>query len=211
VRIGVVGGGPCGRDARSNDARLWLLPGQRSLSSACSGKVDTGFPNRTRAKLKPTRRLTRGIQFYLLTLLLVVATPIDLRAQPQVPSQSNPPPIAATAISCHGAQQPRQIAELLFGRDVGHRLGVSESAFARFVAREITPRFPDGLTISDATGQWRDRGAAVITREPSKRVEIVLPGAADDESKLDAIVAAYKRRFHQHSVAVILRPACVSF
>jgi len=153
----------------------------------------------------------RGIRSCLLALLLVVATQIDLRAQTQVPPQSNPPQSAATAMSCHGTQQARQIAELLFGRDVGHRLGVSDGAFARFVAREITPRFPDGLTISDATGQWRDRGAGAVTREPSKRVEIVLPGAAEDEQRLDAIVAAYKRRFHQQSVAVILHPACVSF
>jgi hypothetical protein len=39
----------------------------------------------------------------------------------------------------------------------------------------------------------------------------VLPGAADDEARLDAIVTAYKRDFHQQSVAVIVRPGCVSF
>ena len=119
--------------------------------------------------------------------------------------------VPAQALSCHGTQQIRQVAELLFGRDTGHKLGVSESAFTHFVAREITPRFPDGLTISDATGQWRDRDSGAITREPSKRVEIVLPGATDDEARLEAVVAAYKRRFHQQSVAVIVRPACVSF
>jgi hypothetical protein len=147
--------------------------------------------------------------------LLVVAAPIDLRAETQVPPPNDPPQLAAPAMSpamsCHGTRQARQIAELLFGRNVGPRLSVSESAFARFVAREITPRFPDGLTISDATGQWRGRGSGAIAREPSKRVEIVLPGAADDEDKLDAIVAAYKRRFRQESVVVILRPACISF
>jgi len=157
--------------------------------------------------LSTARRGVRGIQYCCLTLLLVVATQINLRAQTQAPSQQ----VTSPAVSCHGTQQPRQVAELLFGRDIGHRLGVGESAFTRFVAREITPRFPDGLTISDATGQWRDRGSGAITREPSKRLEIVLPGAADDETKLDAIVAAYKRRFHQQSVAVILHPACVSF
>jgi hypothetical protein len=117
----------------------------------------------------------------------------------------------ANAGPCHGTQQVKQVAELLFGRDIGHRLGVNESAWARFVAREITPRFPDGLTVSNATGQWRDRESGTIVREPSKRVEIVLPGAAGDEARLEAVVAAYKREFHQQSVAVIVRPACVSF
>jgi hypothetical protein len=114
-------------------------------------------------------------------------------------------------LSCHGTQQARQVAELLFGRDIGHRLGVSAHAWERFVAREITPRFPDGFTVTDASGQWRDSADGTIVHEPSKRVEIVLPGADDDDSRLDAIVSVYKRQFHQQSVAVIVRPACVSF
>jgi hypothetical protein len=117
----------------------------------------------------------------------------------------------AQALVCHGAQRPGQIVELLFGRDIGDRAGVSEAAWRRFVAREITPRFPDGLTVTNATGQWRDPASGKTVREPSKRVEIVLPGRADDGARLDAVVAAYKRRFHQHSVGVIVQSACVSF
>jgi len=113
--------------------------------------------------------------------------------------------------ACQGTQQRRDVAELLFGRDIGDRLGVSEPAWRRFVAREITPRFPDGLTVTDALGQWRDPDSGRIVREPSKRVEIVLPGNADDTARLDAIVSAYKRRFHQRSVGLILQSACVSF
>ncbi len=113
--------------------------------------------------------------------------------------------------SCHGARQPKQIAELLFGRDIGHKLGVTEAEWTHFVARELSPRFPDGLTVIDANGQWRDRDSGRIVREPSKRVEIVLPGNDDDEARLDAVAAAYKQQFHQQSVAIILRAACVSF
>ncbi|MGA8611156.1 MAG: DUF3574 domain-containing protein [Xanthobacteraceae bacterium] len=115
------------------------------------------------------------------------------------------------AIVCRGAQRSGQIAEFLFGRDIGNHVGVSEAAWTRFVGREITPRFPDGLTITDAIGQWRNPANGRMVREPSKRVEIVLPGRAGDEARLDAIVAAYKRRFHQHSVGVIVQSACVSF
>ncbi len=75
----------------------------------------------------------------------------------------------AEPLTCHSPQQPKQIAELLFGRDIGHKLGVSEAAWTRFVAREMTPRFPDGLTITEATGQWRDPADGTIVREPAKR------------------------------------------
>lgn len=115
------------------------------------------------------------------------------------------------ASACHGAQQRRNVAELLFGRDIGNRLGVSETAWQRFVAREITPRFPDGLTVTDALGQWRDPDSGRMVREPSKRVEIVLPGNPDDEARLEAIEAAYKRQFRQRSVGLIVQSACVAF
>jgi hypothetical protein len=115
------------------------------------------------------------------------------------------------ALVCHGAQRPGTIAELLFGRDIGGHLGVSEAAWRRFVAREIAPRFPDGLTVASASGQWRDRKSGKIVREPSKLVLIALPGNADDQARLDAVVAAYKREFRQQSVGFIVQSACVSF
>jgi Protein of unknown function (DUF3574) len=115
------------------------------------------------------------------------------------------------APACHGPLQRKQIAELLFGRSIGGHTGVSEAAWRRFVAREITPRFPDGLTIINATGRWRDPLSGTITRESSKEVEIVLPGYADEDARLAAIVAAYKRQFRQRSVGLIVLSGCVSF
>ena len=99
----------------------------------------------------------------------------------------------------------------MFGHNIGGRTGVSESEWGRFVDREITPRFPDGLTVFTARGQWREPGSGKIIREPSKIVHIVLPGNAEDFTRLDEIAEAYKRRFSQHSVVVVVRPACVSF
>jgi hypothetical protein len=119
---------------------------------------------------------------------------------------------AQTAVPpCHGTQQTKMVAELMFGRDIGRGVGVSEPEWQHFVTHELVSRFPDGLTIIDAVGQWRDRDSGRIVREPSKHVEIVLPGNKDDDARLDAVVSAYKRVFHQHSVGVIVRPACVAF
>jgi hypothetical protein len=115
------------------------------------------------------------------------------------------------AAACLPGQQPRLIAELTFGRDIGRRVGVSEAAWRRFLDREVTPRFPDGLTVVSARGQWRDRNTGRVVREPSKLIMIVLPGNADDQARLEAIVAAYKRQFQQQSVGVIVQPACAAF
>ena len=99
----------------------------------------------------------------------------------------------------------------MFGRDVGRHRGVSEAAWRRFLAREVTTLFPDGLSVVDALGQWRDRATGRIVREPSKLVTIVLPGKPDDQAHLDAVAEAYKRRFHQQSVGIIVRSVCASF
>ena len=48
-------------------------------------------------------------------------------------------------------------------------------------------------------------------REPSKVVQIVLPGHDDDMTRLNEIAETYKARFKQQSVITIVRPACVSF
>jgi hypothetical protein len=113
--------------------------------------------------------------------------------------------------ACHSPQQLKQVVELLFGRNIGGKPGVNEADWARFVARELTPRFPDGFTITDASGQSRNPANGAVVREAAKRVEIVLPGSNDDQTRLDAVVTAYKREFSQHSVAVIVQNACVSF
>jgi hypothetical protein len=78
--------------------------------------------------------------------------------------------------------------ELMFGRNIGGRLGVTEARWARFLAREVTPRFPDGLTVFDANGQWRDAKRGRAVREPSKIVRVLT--SADAQQQIDAIVAA---------------------
>ena len=40
---------------------------------------------------------------------------------------------------------------------------------------------------------------------------IAMPPGADHDERLQKIIEAYKTRFKQQSVGLILRPACVSF
>jgi len=112
--------------------------------------------------------------------------------------------------ACPTGQERMRTAQLFFGRSIAGKASVSEADFRKFVDEEMTPRFPDGLTVLDAGGQWRGDENRLI-REASKVVLIVLPprrGAAD---RLEAVRAAYKARFHQESVLLITQAACVSF
>jgi len=117
----------------------------------------------------------------------------------------------APALTCAAGEQGMLVAELLFGRNIGDRTGVSERSFAAFVDEEVTPRFPSGLTILDGRGQYRDTGRGAIVREPSKVILIAVKDEEQTRRSLAAVAEAYKRRFDQQSVGMILRPACVSF
>jgi hypothetical protein len=117
----------------------------------------------------------------------------------------------AQELACTAPQKPMIEVELMFGRNIGGRLGVTDKLWVAFLAREVTARFPDGLTVFDTTGQWRDAKTHKLVREPSKIVRVILPADADTREKIEAIASAYKKQFRQDSVGVLSRPACVSF
>ena len=117
--------------------------------------------------------------------------------------------LTSGVVTCGPTAKPRVVAELIFGRNIGDRLGVGEGEFRRFVDEEVTPRFPDGFTVLDGRGQWRDGGA--IVREPSKVLVVALSDEARDRAQLTAIAEAYKVRFQQQSVLTMVRSACLSF
>jgi hypothetical protein len=112
--------------------------------------------------------------------------------------------------ACPAGQSPARTVQLFFGRNIGGALGVSEADFKAFVDAELTPRFPDGLTVLDAAGQWRGADG-IVGREPSKLVILALPGRAGGEDKLDAVRQAYRQRFRQEAVLVTTQPACLGF
>jgi hypothetical protein len=134
--------------------------------------------------------------------------------------ESDPAPLPAPAIrSSTGETWIR--TELYFGLAVppgpdGRPAGqVSEDDWQRFLDEEITPRFPEGLTILEAGGQWRSRASdglgVEIVHEQSRVVVILHRGDAaeladlgssisSEDEKIEAVRAAYKRRFRQDSV-----------
>ena len=112
------------------------------------------------------------------------------------------------ASNCPAASQ-KPTAELVFGRGSDGALGVSEAEFRRFLSREVSPRFPDGLTVVNAKGRWTQSPNAAIGERP-KLVMIVLRGGADDQAKLEAIRTAYQAQYHQQSVLLPTGPECIS-
>jgi hypothetical protein len=114
-----------------------------------------------------------------------------------------------TALACPVGETRQDVAQMVFGRDIGQTVGVSEADFVRFLDEEVSPRFPDGLTVQDSEGRWLYKG--VDYHEPGKVLTLILRNGADDRRKLDEIAAAYERRFRQDAVLIMTRPTCVLF
>ena len=117
---------------------------------------------------------------------------------------------AASPIICSAGLHRATTAELFFGRNIADNGVVSEADWGQFVDAEVTPRFPDGLSVNDVYGQWRDPHGG-FEREQSKALFLVLSGAPDEPAKLELVRNAYKARFHQDSVMLVEQQACVGF
>ena len=107
-------------------------------------------------------------------------------------------PLPSPALADGGAIQ----TTLYFGLGIKGGGHVSEKEWHRFVAEVVTPRFPDGLTIVPATGQWRDPKAksARVVSEPTKIVIIVHPETVATAKAIGEIKRAYVKRFRQDAV-----------
>lgn len=103
------------------------------------------------------------------------------------------------------------VAELAFGRNVKGGPGVSDQDWTEFQHETLTPQFPDGLTVLDAVGQWSDPRAKRMVNEPSKFVILAAPDTQATAQALRIVTDAYKRRFGQDSVMVIVNQRCVAF
>ena len=117
---------------------------------------------------------------------------------------------AAAADRCRTPLEPWTQVELYFGRDLGGDAVVSEEAFRHFLAETVTPLFPDGLSVVEVAGQFRDSAGAIV-REPTKLLIILVPDAAAVARDVETIVAAYKERFDQQSVLHAEQTVCVGF
>jgi hypothetical protein len=115
--------------------------------------------------------------------------------------------IAATTLSFPalsaggGLGCARQVQARLFFGLRGSAGFVSEAEWTLFLTETVTPRFPDGLTVFHANGQWRGRGSR-LEQEPARVVEIVHDDSPDTRSRIDEIVTVYKARHQQQSVMV---------
>jgi hypothetical protein len=87
---------------------------------------------------------------------------------------------------------------------------IAESDWQTFLREEVTPRFPEGLTVWEAYGQWR-RSDGTVGRERAKVLLLVHDGGPAARVGLAAVVERYKQRFEQESVLWETARVCAAF
>lgn len=100
--------------------------------------------------------------------------------------------------------------ELLFGLSKPDGSIITEPEFQQFIDREVTPLFPDGLTLMNVTGQFKD-SKNVIIKEKSKLLLLLHRNDRNAQSNIEQIRKAYVKKFQQESVLRVDETSCISF
>jgi hypothetical protein len=123
------------------------------------------------------------------------------------------PQAALHGDAAHPAGESWLRTELYFGIGAvdDANAAANDKRWRDFLDREVTPRFPDGLSVYDVYGQWRSQGHDDIERLHSKEVMILHADTAQHRADIDAIRAAWKKETGDQSVLRVTQPADVSF
>ena len=153
-------------------------------------------------------RLRRALFLSLLILLLTACTPHQqpLSAAAVAPTLQGDP--------AHPAQTSNWVdTKLYFGLGPADdpQKGISESDWRAFLDREVSTRFPAGLSVLEVYGQWQGKNQSHPERLRSKMLIIDYPDTQENRDKIEAIRSAWKQKTGDQSVMRVTQPADVSF
>jgi hypothetical protein len=114
-----------------------------------------------------------------------------------------------SAVEPCGSATAAQVRTTLYFGSARPKGSVSELEWQLFVRDEITSRFPDGLTVWDAQGQWRAPQGA-IEQERTKVLLLVHPDTAQARQSVQALIDRYRKMFDQQSVLWETARVCIA-
>ena len=117
--------------------------------------------------------------------------------------------VSPQQLRCHSGEQPAVEDTVYFGTQRPNGVVTNEEWFA-FLQDVVTPRFPHGLTVSDASGQWLSATGSLL-RESTHVLRLVHSDDDANDVLLTGVISEYKTRFAQESVLRVRVKACVTF
>jgi hypothetical protein len=91
--------------------------------------------------------------------------------------------------------------ELYFGMNKHDGTVVTEEEWSKFLADEVTSRFPEGFTVLEGYGQFKNASGKIV-KEKSRVLILLYPKRSrkDADQKIEEIRKAYTTIFKQESV-----------
>jgi hypothetical protein len=118
-------------------------------------------------------------------------------------------PVRANEPDCSRAGTVYMRTTLYFG--MTHTAGtVTEDEWETFLREQVTPHFPNGLTVWTASGQWRESNRT-IAREQAKVLLLLHDKSPKGRAAVQAIIDRYKATFRQESVLSETAAVCAAF
>ena len=161
------------------------------------------------------------------TIRAVVAVLLPIGCANAVPGTKAVPgtnAVIGTSPRCVGGTGvPSRVFQLYFGRSIPrqastditvsprHGPQVTEQDWIAFRDEVISANLPNGYTVMDAEGAWKEPGAMRTVTERTKVLVTVMPDQPDSIEAVNRVRAAYQARFHQRLVGLAVQPACASF
>jgi hypothetical protein len=138
-----------------------------------------------------------------------ILIPILLAMLALAPATAEQQPAAAAGSVCGAFGAPHVRTTLYFG--LSRKTGkVTSAQWQAFLRDEVTKRFPEGLTVWEAAGQWRGADGGIV-RENSRVLLLVHDETPAIRSSIQEIIATYKKNFEQESVLWETAPVCAAF
>jgi hypothetical protein len=156
-----------------------------------------GWGGRSGGQLKLQCLMSYG----LCTLILVAG------CSHPIPSASNTGLVAQT---CAAGDTVLVRETLYFGRNRPGGGTVSDTEWSVFLAEVLTPRFPAGLTVLEATGQWQG-ATGTVEHERSEIVTIFHPDTEAARRSAREVAQEYRQRFQQEAVLRESERTCARF
>jgi hypothetical protein len=144
------------------------------------------------------------IKFFILPLFLTGLSVFFPACAPQKISVKT---VGATEVL---SSSSRLVSDTLYFGTSTAKGPVTAKQWDSFLGLVVTPRFPDGLTVWDAQGQWRGK-SGIIGKENTKVLLLIHPNSPDSNRAIQEIIDAYKKKFRQESVMKVRSLADVSF
>jgi hypothetical protein len=110
---------------------------------------------------------------------------------------------------CRPGEQ-RAINDLLYFGTAKPNGSVTAEEWEEFLRGTVTPRFPQGLTVWQASGQWQSADGS-MAREASYVLNLVHPDDEAADAAVRAVILEYRSRFQQEAVLRVKTHSCATF